>query len=182
VDRMKSEPLKLIPYYLWNNRGPGQMMVWLPVSEFVTRPLPAATLAFQSTVKSSRVASDYSAVNDQIVPLYPGDRSPSNLNWWPARNQWEYVQYDFPQPERISKAKVYWFDDAPDGGCRVPSDWEVLYLNGNIWEPVQGYNKYKITRDRLDSIMFQPVVTSSVKLKILSQRRFSSGIYEWIIE
>ncbi len=182
VDRMKAEPLKLIPYYLWNNRGPGQMMVWLPVSEFVTRPLPAATLAYQSTVKSSKVASDYSAVNDQIVPLYPGDRSPSNLNWWPVRNQWEYIQYDFPQPERISKAKVYWFDDAPDGGCRIPSDWEVLYLNGNIWEPVKAYNKYKVTRDRLDSIMFQPVVTSSVKLKILSQRRYSSGIYEWIIE
>jgi DUF1680 family protein len=27
------EPLTLIPYSLWNNRGPGQMMVWIPISE-----------------------------------------------------------------------------------------------------------------------------------------------------
>jgi DUF1680 family protein len=182
VDKLKPEPLKLIPYYLWNNRGQGQMMVWLPVSEFVTRPLPAATLAFTSSVKSSKVQADYKAVFDQIIPLYPGDRSPSNLNWWPAHNQWEYVQYDFPEPERISKAKVYWFDDGPDGGCRIPADWEVLYLHGNVWEPVKGFNRYKVSKDRLDSIMFQPVTTSSVKLKVLSQRRFSTGIYEWIIE
>lgn len=182
VDRLAAEPLKLIPYYLWNNRGPGQMMVWIPVSEYVTRPLPAATLAYTSNVKSSKPGADYKAVHDQIIPLYPGDRSPADFNWWPSKNQWEFVQYDFQEPERISKAKVYWFDDGPEGGCRIPADWEVLYLNGNVWEPVKGYNKYKITKDRLDSIMFQPVTTSSVKLKVLSQRRFSSGIYEWIIE
>jgi DUF1680 family protein len=26
-------PVRLIPYYAWNNRGPGEMMVWLPVDE-----------------------------------------------------------------------------------------------------------------------------------------------------
>jgi len=29
----------LIPYSLWNNRGPGQMMVWLPVVPESTSPL-----------------------------------------------------------------------------------------------------------------------------------------------
>jgi len=24
-------PIQLIPYYSWNNRGPGEMMVWLPI-------------------------------------------------------------------------------------------------------------------------------------------------------
>ncbi|MBI5011109.1 MAG: hypothetical protein HZB98_15965 [Bacteroidia bacterium] len=182
VDRMKEEPLKLIPYYLWNNRGPGQMMVWLPVSEYVTRPLPAPTLAFTSVVKSSKPAESYRAVFDQIIPLYPGDRSPSNFNWWPSRNQWEFIEYDFQKPERISKAKVYWFDDGPDGGCRIPAEWEVLYLNGNIWEPVKARNRYKVTKDGLDSLMFDPVVTSSVKLKFLMKRNYSAGIYEWIIE
>ena len=27
------EPVTLIPYALWNNRGPGQMVVWIPVTE-----------------------------------------------------------------------------------------------------------------------------------------------------
>jgi len=30
VEMLGNEPVTLIPYALWNNRGPGQMMVWLP--------------------------------------------------------------------------------------------------------------------------------------------------------
>ena len=30
VEMLGTEPVTLIPYALWNNRGPGQMMVWLP--------------------------------------------------------------------------------------------------------------------------------------------------------
>ncbi len=32
------EPVTLIPYALWNNRGAGQMMVWFPTSARTTRP------------------------------------------------------------------------------------------------------------------------------------------------
>ena len=182
IDRLAEEPLMLIPYYGWNNRGPGQMMVWLPVSEWVTRPLPAPTLAFRSRIRASKQDNSLQAVRDQIIPLYPGDRSPANHNWWPATNRWEWVEYDFDKPERISKTKVYWFDDGPAGGCRVPAEWEVLHLNGNVWEPVRAWNRYKITKDGPDSLMFDPVVTSSVKLKVLMSRNYSAGIYEWIIE
>ncbi|MEI8224633.1 MAG: glycoside hydrolase family 127 protein [Bacteroidota bacterium] len=33
IEVLKKEPVTLIPYALWNNRGAGQMMVWLPTSE-----------------------------------------------------------------------------------------------------------------------------------------------------
>lgn len=158
------------------------MAVWLPVSEGVTKPLPAPTLAFQSRIRASTPAKSYNAVFDQIIPLYPGDRSPANYNWWPATNRWEFLEYDFEKPEKISKTKVYWFDDGPDGGCRLPAEWEILYLNGNIWEPVKPYNKYKITKDAVDSLVFVPVITSSVKIKVLLPGKYSSGIYEWTVE
>jgi uncharacterized protein len=32
IEMLKEEPVTLIPYALWNNRGAGQMMVWLPSS------------------------------------------------------------------------------------------------------------------------------------------------------
>jgi DUF1680 family protein len=32
VELLGEEPVTLIPYALWNNRGPGQMMVWIPTS------------------------------------------------------------------------------------------------------------------------------------------------------
>ena len=31
IENLPEEPVTLIPYALWNNRGPGQMMVWFPV-------------------------------------------------------------------------------------------------------------------------------------------------------
>ena len=44
IDSLPEEPVTLIPYALWNNRGPGQMMVWLPVSKESSNPLPASAI------------------------------------------------------------------------------------------------------------------------------------------
>ncbi len=41
IKMLDEEPVTLIPYALWNNRGAGQMMVWLPVSAQSAHPLPA---------------------------------------------------------------------------------------------------------------------------------------------
>ncbi len=38
VTVLDKEPVTLIPYALWNNRGPGQMMVWIPSSATLTEP------------------------------------------------------------------------------------------------------------------------------------------------
>ena len=38
AEKLSEETVTLIPYALWNNRGPGQMRVWLPV-----KPLGSAT-------------------------------------------------------------------------------------------------------------------------------------------
>jgi DUF1680 family protein len=41
IEMLDEEPVTLIPYALWNNRGAGQMMVWLPTTPEVSNPLPA---------------------------------------------------------------------------------------------------------------------------------------------
>jgi uncharacterized protein len=38
VQMLPDEPVTLIPYALWNNRGPGQMMVWIPTEEKSANP------------------------------------------------------------------------------------------------------------------------------------------------
>jgi DUF1680 family protein len=40
IEIFNEEPVTLIPYALWNNRGAGQMMVWFPTSAETVRPLP----------------------------------------------------------------------------------------------------------------------------------------------
>lgn len=182
VKMLNPEPLTLIPYALWNNRGAGQMKVWLPVSTKSTRPLPAPTLAWRSKIRTSKVTKDISAVRDQLVPDNSNDKSIPYYHWWPDKNRWEYIEYDFDEPEIISRTKVYWFDDRPDGGCRIPDVWEILYLNGNIWEPVKNKNRYTVTLDGWDVLEFEPVETQRIKIKVKTNRNFSSGIYEWVVE
>jgi hypothetical protein len=92
------------------------------------------------------------------------------------------VQYDFEKPEIISKTKVYWFDDGPDGGCRVPDAWEIQYQTGNVWKPVKAKSAYIVTKNGWDSMEFEPVKASAVKIRVKLNKEFSAGIYEWIVE
>lgn len=181
VELQNEEPLMLIPYSLWNNRDRGQMMVWLPVNEKSAKPLPAPTIAFRSKVTSSKRGT-LSAVNDQYEPKNSADESGQFYHWWPDKDQWEWVQYDFEKPETISKTKVYWFDDSPNGGCRIPDGWEILYKAGNTWKPVQNTTPYKVTKDGWDTLEFSPVKASGVKIRVKLNKDFASGIHEWIIE
>ena len=182
VDTLGNEPVTMIPYALWNNRGPGQMMIWLPVSKRATHPLPAPTIAFRSKVRASKISKSIIAVNDQVEPSDSTDKSAMSYNWWPAKDTWEWVEYDFEEPLTISKTKVYWFDDGPEGGCRLPDEWEILYLNGNIWEPVKARSSYKVTKNEWNVLSFSPVKTQSVKIKVREKKDFSAGIYEWVVE
>jgi DUF1680 family protein len=41
IETLSEEPVTLIPYALWNNRGAGQMLVWLPASTRTAHTLPS---------------------------------------------------------------------------------------------------------------------------------------------
>lgn len=182
IRMLDEETLTLIPYALWNNRGPGQMMVWLPVKPEVSKPLPAPSIAFKSRVKASRMTGDLQAVNDQLEPQRSNDKSIPYYHWWPEKNKWVYIQYDFPVNQVISGTRVYWYDDTPEGGCRVPDEWEILYLSGNMWKPVKPWNPYRITKNNWDTLKFQPVRASAVKLKVKLNKNYSAGLYEWVVK
>ncbi|MBK8881638.1 MAG: glycoside hydrolase family 127 protein [Bacteroidales bacterium] len=182
VDTLREEPLTLIPYALWNNRGPGQMEVWLPTATRSAHPLPAPTIAFRSKVRASKLTKTLSAVNDQLEPSDSTDRSTPYYDWWPSKDTWEWVEYDFEKPLSISRSKVFWVEDTPDGGCQIPAEYEILYLNGNIWEPVSTRTRYKISKNEWNTISFKPIVTQSIKIKVRLKKEYSAGIYEWVIE
>jgi DUF1680 family protein len=182
IDLLGEEQIKLIPYAYWNNRGAGEMAVWLPTKPEAAKPLPARTIAFLSKVRASKIKPEIKAVNDQAEPGNSGDKSIPYYSWFPAKNSWEYVQYDFAAPEIISKVKVYWADNRPEETIRVPDEWEVLTLNENVWEPVVSRSPYRVTIDGWDSLTFSPVRTRSVKIKVKLNREYSGGIYEWIVQ
>ncbi len=175
-------PITLIPYYSWNNRGPGEMMVWLPVSEKSVYPQPAPTIANKSKVSASTPTPVLKvALTDQYEPLNSNDHTRPFYHWWPKNNSWEWVQYDFEQEETISLSKVYWFDDGPWGGCRIPDAWELQYLSEGQWLPVKTQSEYKVSKDAWDTIEFEAVKTSALRLRVKLPEKFSSGIHEWAV-
>ena len=176
-------PVTLIPYYSWNNRGAGEMMVWLPTNEKSVYPQPAPTIANKSIVTASKPSPALKvALTDQYQPLNSNDHTRPYYHWWPQNDSWEWVQYDFEKEETVSSSKVYWFDDGPFGGCRIPTAWELEYKNGDNWLPVKTKMEYTITKDNWDILEFEPVITSGMRLKIKLPKEASSGIHEWAVQ
>jgi uncharacterized protein len=176
VNRQK-ETFTAIPYYAWANRGPGEMLVWIPNRETSARPQPLPTLASQATVTSSRPEGSARAVNDQSEPRSSRDGSSGFFHWWPEKGTTEWVQYAFATASRVSEVEVYWFDD--DSECHVPKAWRVLYLDGADWKPVETSGPYGVEKDRYNKVAFKPVTTSGLRLEVVLPPEWSSGIQEW---
>lgn len=177
----EDKPMKLIPYYLWNNRGPGEMRVWLPTEKSATKPLPAPTVASQSKATASVKSKAIMAIKDQYYPKSSNDSSNPYLHWWPKTGTLEWVEYEFEAPKEVFEVKVYWYDDAPFGGCRIPTSWEVVYKDGDEWKPVPTSEEYKVVKDDWNTIKFDPVKTSTIRVKLQLDEKFSAGIHELIV-
>jgi DUF1680 family protein len=176
------QQVSLIPYYAWNNRGPGEMMVWMPMSEKSMQPIPFPTIASRSKVTGSSDSKSIISVNDQLLPKNSIDRTWPFYHWWPKKNTNEWVQYDFDNEITISSSKVYFYDDSPFGGCRVPESWEIQYKSGEKWLPVKAISEYRVEKDSWCSVDFEPVKTNSLRLNIKLQKKFSAGVHEWEVE
>lgn len=175
-------PVTLIPYYAWAHRGPGEMMVWIPEKPTAARPLPAPTLAAKSKVTASHPARSLMALNDQMEPANSNDHSIVYYHWWPKQNTTEWVQYDFEKAATISTASVYWYDDGPFGGCRIPAAWKLLYKKGDQWVPLKTKEGYVIAKDQFCTVTFDPVTTTAIRMEVTLPEKFSAGIMEWKVQ
>ncbi|MGZ3872854.1 MAG: glycoside hydrolase family 127 protein [Mucilaginibacter sp.] len=172
-----------IPYYAWANRGPGEMTVWIPYEASASMPKPAPTIASTSMVSGSiKNKRMLKALNDQYDPQDSKDASMPYLHWWPKQNSTEYVQYDFDASHTVSFSKVYWFDDGPFGGCRIPSSYKIYYKKGDAWVPVKNTSPYAITKDKYNELTFEPVETTAIKLEVQLPADNSTGIHEWMVK
>jgi hypothetical protein len=145
--------------------------------------MPAPTIASKSKVSASiKNGRMLKALNDQYDPQDSRDASAVYLHWWPKKNSLEYVQYDFDAANTVSETSVYWFDDGPFGGCRIPASWKVLYKNGEEWAPVKVISADPIAKDKYNTIRFEPVTTTALKLEIQQPTDHSAGLHEWIVK
>ena len=171
--------LTLIPYYAWAHRGSGRMAVWLPSDVKAARP--AGTVATYK-ITASHQTSALSSVADGLVPQDENDRTIPYYHWWPKNGSTEWVAYEFPQARKVSSAEVYWFDDAPWGGCRVPRAWSLYYKdNAGQWQPVANPGEYSVRKGDANMVTFDSVTTTAMKLEVVLPEKNSAGVFEWTV-
>jgi hypothetical protein len=172
------KPFKAIPYYAWANRQAGTMKVWLPTAPPVPR---VGGLEAQAKVSMSFVSDNCQpqAVNDGVEPKSSGEQPAANCHWWPHKGTGEWVQYTWPNRERVAGARVYWFDDTGRGNCRVPAAWEVQYLAGSDWKSVKANDGYPVAKDKWCDVQFEPVQTTALRLAVTLEDGWSAGVHEW---
>jgi hypothetical protein len=167
-----------IPYALWCNRGPADMVVWVPQAA----ALQNLGLAASAAVSASRCHGDLAALNDGIEPANSGDYQIPRHTFWSHKGTAEWVMYEFPEAASVEAAAVYWFDDTGRGECRVPESWRLLWRDGESWKPVDARGPYETAKDAWNRVEFGPVTTKALKLEVKLQKDVSGGILEWRLE
>ena len=118
------------------------------------------------------------ALADGKEPAASSDHGIPRFTFWDRKGTTEWVQFDFDRPLQLSSVDVYWFDDRPNGGCRVPRSWQVLYEMAYTWLPVRSPSDYGTKQDQYNRVTFEPVTTQSIRLQIRHQSGMSGGILE----
>lgn len=180
----KDERLVLIPYYAWAHRGNGNMTVWIPIDLNATNPALPPSIASESKIEASanRLPA-LSAINDRLVPADANDRSVPYTHWWPKNNSTEWLAYTFKEAATVSSSTVYWFDDGPWGGCRVPKSWKLYYkTESGDWAEVKNPSSYGTGKGVANIVNFDPVRTTAMKLEIVQPERHSCGVFEWSVK
>lgn len=178
-----NQTVKAIPYFAWANRGPSEMTVWIPYETSAVRPKPAPTIASTSTVTASlKNKRMFAAIKDQYDPADSKDTSFPYMHWWPAKNTTEFVEYTFDKEHTVSQSQVYWYDDGPWGGCRIPKSYRILYKKDGQWVPVKNKDSYNVTKDAFNTLRFEPVNTTALRMEIDLPVDNSTGIHEWAVK
>jgi hypothetical protein len=105
------------------------------------------------------------------------------FHYWPKNGTTEWLTYEFPKASEVKSATVYWYDDGPWGGCRVPKSWKIYYKDANgEWAAVTGADNYGTAKGCANTVNFDPVNTTSVKLEIVLPDDNSTGLFEWEVK
>jgi hypothetical protein len=174
--------LVAVPYAVNANRGPTEMLVWLPETPARAQPLPVPTIASRARPSASHCCptDGLNALNDQIEPAASDDTQIPRFTWWDHRGTKEWVQYDFDEPQTVSAIEVYWWDERRiKAHCRVPQSWQLLYKAGDQWKPVAGASEYGGKMDQFNRVTFTPVRTAALRIEVQLQADWSGGILEW---
>lgn len=179
--------LVLLPYYAWNNRKDGSMMVWFPENDRV-QPYLDLHSAVHGKYKSLEASHTYRndqlvAVADKQVPSSSADGQVPRWTSWEQQGKDQWITITLDKPSILQSFAVYWYDD--DMGTRVPQAWSLEYEKEGEWVefPLYLTDAYNIFKDQFN--MVHPgsqVLTEKIRLLMTPQPQYAVGILEINIE
>ncbi len=185
-EKLATKPVafQAVPYFAWDNRDPGQMIVWIAEEpERAELPGEDGVLVNGIRIRASHLNSTdtLETLNDGGVPKSSKDDSIRRMTWWDHRGSVEWLSYGTDKPRKLSAAEVYWFDDTGIGACRVPAEWRLLWLDGNEWKPVKlrKGEQYGTALDQFNKVSFGPVTTREIRLEVKLREGYSGGVLKW---
>ena len=123
-----------------------------------------------------------SSICDRLVPKNGDDRSIPYTHWWPKQGSTEWISYTFPTAATIQSSTVYWYDDQPWQGCKIPDSWKLYYMDDQgQWQPVKNPDAYPVAKGAPCTVNFDPVKTTAVKLEVVINKDKSAGVFEWSV-
>ena len=172
-------PVTLVPYFAWCHRGAGEMQTWFPTSAEIAAS--GTTQALKAKVSNMHPVESATALFDGVFPKNGAayDNRQKRCTFWPHKGTEEWVEVILPGEETVRGVDVYWFDDEPTGGCRVPAEWKVQTQLGEMTGWQDAADSCPIVKGGWSRATFQkPMPAVAVRLRIKLKPGFSAGICE----
>lgn len=197
----------MTPYFMWANRGPGSMAVWMPETTSVMDPPPMRGVKASASFVGH--GDGPGALIDRLEPSSSGDHTIPRFTFWDRKGGVEsaapgaagtgggggdeWIAIEFVEPRTLARTSIYWFDDTGIGECRVPKRARVEALIEGAWKPVGAApggasggadaslapGEIGVRKDALNTLRFAPVTTKGLRIVVTMQERFSTGALEW---
>jgi hypothetical protein len=139
-------------------------------------PGQSDNLARSATASASYTSpwESVAAVNDGIDPATSNDTVNRRWGTWPNTGE-QWVLLTWASAQSLRSADVYFFDD--NGGVRIPAAWRLQSWNGSSYTDVTGASGYPISVNMYNSVNFDAVSTSRLRL-VLRSGAASVGVLE----
>lgn len=185
--KLHDATLTLVPYYAWNNRGVGSMVVWLPDNEATLR---AAAIEIDENAKlfqSARATHTFegdqvAAMIDGRLPQHSFDRSIPRWTSWPQRGKQQTLEFVLTEPTTVRSVEVYWYDDR--GGVQLPVRWELEVWRDGQWAkfPLYTTDAYNVERDQFNVVHpDEPLSIDRLRLQVWPRDDAAVGVLELIV-
>lgn len=171
--------LTLVPYYAWDNRTDGAMIVWIAANDDVARAAMPTMPDYISDITATYTC-DIDDVNPIVTNKFPSSsHDTSMLRWtsWPRKGEKQSIELKLTHPVGLESLSVYWYDDG--GDVRMPEAWDLEYLQRGQWHkfPIYVTDEYRMLKDQYN--MVHPghdILPEALRLNITPQPDASAGI------